>query len=88
MNNWLFTRYAYFKNYYKVIAIDLSKQQKLDGDSEAMQSINFTGNLDRGGITQMFFIIEEAKETVLEFSKGTVEVLMILFVCFFNIIFL
>ena len=67
--------YSYFKIYYKLIAIDLSKQQKLDADPKAIQQINFTGNLTRGGDATMFFIIEEAKETVLEFSEGTVKVL-------------
>ena len=55
-----------------MIAIDLSKQQALDGDLRAIQQINFTANLDRGGNTTMFFITEEAKETVLDFSQGTV----------------
>ena len=45
-----------------------------------MQQINFNGNLDRGRITQMFFIIEEAKETILDFPKETVKVLMFYFV--------
>ena len=67
--------YPYFKIYYKLIAIDLSKQQKLDADPKAIQQINFTGNLDRAEGSTMFFIIEEAKETVLDFSKGTVKVL-------------
>ena len=67
--------YPYFKTYYKLIAIDLSKQQKLDADLKAMQQINFTGNLDRAEGPTMFFIIEEAKETVLYFSKVTVKVL-------------
>ena len=67
--------YIYFKNYYKMIAVDLSKQQALDADPKAIQQINFTANLDRAGNTTMFFIIEEAKETVLEFSQGTVKVL-------------
>ena len=67
--------YPYFKKYYKLIAIDLSKQQKLDADPKAIQQINFTGNLDRAEGLTMFFIIEEAKETVLDFSKGTVKVL-------------
>ena len=58
-----------------MIAIDLSKQQALDADPRAIQQINFTANLDRNGNTTMFFIIEEAKETVLKFSQGTVEVL-------------
>ena len=69
--------YTYFKKYYKMIAIDLSKQQALDADPKAIQQINFTANLDRAGNTTMFFIIEEAKETVLEFSQGTVKVLQI-----------
>ena len=70
--------YSYFKNYYKLIAIDLSKQQinyTVDADPKAIQQINYTENLNQGGITQMFFIIEEAKETVLDFSKRTVIVL-------------
>ena len=67
--------YSYFKDHYKLIAIDLSKQQSLDADPTAIQQINFTANLDRAGNTTMFFIIEEAKETVLDFSQGTVKVL-------------
>ena len=58
-----------------MIAIDLSKQQVLDADPRAIQQINFTANLEREGKTTMFFIIEEAKETVFEFSQGTVKVL-------------
>ena len=56
-----------------MIAIDLSKQQVLDEDQRAIQQINCMANLDRAGNTTMFFIIEEAKETVLEFSQGTVK---------------
>ena len=67
--------YPYFKKYYKLIAVDLSKQQKLDGDPKAIQQINFTGNRNRAEGATMFFIIEEAKKTFLEFSKGTVKVL-------------
>ena len=58
-----------------MIAIDLSKQQELDADPREIQQINLTANLDRAGNTTMFFIIEEAKETVFEFSQGTVKVL-------------
>ena len=47
----------------------------LDSDPRAIQQINFTASLDRTGNTTMFFIIEEAKETVLDFSQGTVKVL-------------
>ena len=65
--------YSYFKENYKMIAIDLSKQQALDVDPRAIQQINFTANLDRAGNTVIFFIIEEAKETVLDFSQGTVK---------------
>ena len=67
--------YSYFKDYYKMIAIDLSKQQVLDADPRAIQQINFTANLDRAGNTRFYFILEEAKETVFEFSQGTVKVL-------------
>ena len=67
--------YSYVKENYKLIAVDLSKQQALDADPRAIQQINFTANLDRAGNTTMFFIIEEAKETVLDFSQGTVKVL-------------
>ena len=58
-----------------MIAIDLSKQQALDADPRAIQQINFIENLDLAGNTTMFFIIEEAKETILDFSLGTVRVL-------------
>ena len=75
--------YPYFKKYYELIAIDLSKQQKLDADPKAIQQINFTGNLDRVEDSTMFLIIEEAKETVLDFSKRAVTVLF--YFCF-NII--
>ena len=60
--------YSYFKENYKMIAIDLSKQQALDADPRAIQQINFTANLDRDEGATMFFIIEQAKETVFEFS--------------------
>ena len=66
--------YTYFKENYKMIAIDLSKQV-LDADPRAIQQINFTANLEREGNTTMFFIIEKAKETVSEFSQGIVKVL-------------
>ena len=57
-----------------MIAIDLSKRQELDTDPKAIQQTNFTGNLD-GANNKIFFIIEEVKETVLDFSQGTVKVL-------------
>ena len=59
-----------------MIVIDLSKQGALDADPRAMQQINLTGSLERDGNenTAMFFIIEEVKQTVLDFSQETVKV--------------
>ena len=51
LNNCCLLNYSYIKEYYKLIAIDLRKQEKLDADPKAIQQINFTGNLDRGGNT-------------------------------------
>ena len=67
--------YLYFTNTYKMIAVDLSKQQASDADPRAIQQINFTANLDRAGNTRIYFILEEAKETILDFSQGTIKVL-------------
>ena len=67
--------YIYLKKYYRMIAIDLSKQQALDVDPKAIQQINFTANLDRAGNMRFYFILEEAKETVFEFSQATIKVL-------------
>ena len=58
-----------------MIAIDLSKEQMLDADPKTIQQINFSANPDRAGNTTMFFIIEEAKQTILDFLQGTVKVL-------------
>ena len=58
-----------------MIAIDLSKQQALDADLNTIQQINVTANLDRDGDKTMFFMTEEVKETISEFSQGTVKVL-------------
>ena len=67
--------YPYFADTYKMIAVDLSKQHALDADPRAIQQINFTANLHRAGNTRVYFILEEAKETILDFSQGTVKVL-------------
>ena len=67
--------YPYFKENYKMIAIDLSRQNELDADPRAIQQINFTANIDRAGNATIFFITEEAKETIFEFSQGTAKVL-------------
>ena len=58
-----------------MIAIDLSKQQALDADPRAIQQINFTANLNTAGNKRIYFILEEAEETIFEFSQGTVKVL-------------
>ena len=65
--------YQYFKDFYKMIAVDLSKQQALDADPRTIQQINFTANLDRAGNTRNYFILEQA--TILNFAQGTVKVL-------------
>ena len=67
--------YSYFMDAYKMIAVDLSKQQVLDADPKAIQQINLSANLDRAGDTKIYFILEEAKETILDFSQGTEKLL-------------
>ena len=47
----------------------------LDADPKAIQQISFTTNLDRPENTRFYFILEEGKETVFEFSQGIVKVL-------------
>ena len=66
--------YSYFKKNYKTFTTDLGKRQALDADPRAIQKINFTANLDTDGNAEMFFITEEEKETVLNFSQGTAKV--------------
>ena len=63
-----FLDYNYFKKCYKMIAIDLSKQQALDSDPRAIQRITFTGNLEQQ--TTIFLTFKEAKQTVLVCSQG------------------
>ena len=58
-----------------MIAIDFIKEQELAVDIKAIEQITFTGNLDRDENTTMFFIIKVTKETILNFSQGTVKVL-------------
>ena len=67
-----------------MIPIDISKQQALDADPTAIQQINFTENLDRAESTR-FFIIEKAKQTILDFSKGPAKVLRTYFDLIYNI---
>ena len=67
--------YPYFKDSYKMTAVELSKHEILNSDPRAIQQINFTANLDRAGNTRIYFILEEAKATILDFAQGTVKVL-------------
>ena len=69
--------YNYFTKYYKMRAIYLSNQQVVDSDAKSIQQINFTGNIENQ--STIIFIIEEAEETVLDFSQGTVKLVLILF---------
>ena len=65
--------FAYFERNYRLIAADLSKQKALDVDSRAIQQIIFTGKTDNQ--IRVYYILEQSKETKLEFSKGTTKVL-------------
>ena len=68
----IFLDFAYFKENYKLVAIDLSKQTKLKDP----QQINFIGkfeNQDRGAT--MFFIIEKSEETAFNFSQNSVTII-------------
>ena len=69
--------YPYFKEHCNLISVDLKKQQTLYADQEAIQKINSAGNLNRPGNSKMFFINEEAKETILHFSQGPMRLLWI-----------
>ena len=62
--------YEYFKDHYKLIAIDLSKQIELE-NPDLKQQINFIGRLEENNAT-MFFIIEEKGETTFDFSQNSV----------------
>ena len=59
--------YDCFKKYYKLIAIDLSKQQVLQENENLVQQINFIGRLEEAA--NVFIIIEKKENTILEFSQ-------------------
>ena len=67
--------YAYFEDNYRLIAIDLSKQKALDADPRAIQQIAFQGVAGGNYNTKIrpYTILEQSKETVLEFYKGTLD---------------
>ena len=68
----MFTRFIHFTNCYQIIAIDLSKQQKVDVDPKVMQQISFTGSINRAEGERMLLTFEDVKEPILYISKGTV----------------
>ena len=65
--------YDYFKKHYKLIAIDLSKQQVLQENEDLMQQINFIGKLEEAA--NVFIIIEKKENTILEFSQNLANVI-------------
>ena len=65
--------FDFFEKHYKLIAADLSKQKALDADPKAIWQIIFTGKTDNQ--IRVYYILEQSKETILEFSKGTTKVL-------------
>ena len=65
--------YDYFKKYYKLIAIDLSKQRVLQENEDLIQQINFIGRLTEAA--NVFIIIEKKERTILEFSQNFANVL-------------
>ena len=66
--------FAFFEKNYRLIEIDLSKQKSLDADPKAIQQIIFTGQAPNNKI-RIYYILEQSKETILEFAKGTTKVL-------------
>ena len=70
--------FVYFEKDYKLIAVDLSKQKALDADPKAIQQIIFTGKIKAAADNTrviIYYILEQSKETMLEFAKGTTKVL-------------
>ena len=65
--------YDYFKNYYKLITIDLSKQQELEENEDLIQQLNFIGRLEQA--SNVFIIIEKKENTILEFSQNFANIL-------------
>ena len=70
--------FLFWKKNYRLIAVDLSKQKASDADSRAIQQIIFPGKIKApfaNTIVTIYFILEQSKKTILEFSKGTTKVL-------------
>ena len=65
---------AYFEKIYRLIAFDLNKQKALDADSRAIQQIIFTGKIkatEDNTRVMIYYILQQSKETILQFPKGT-----------------
>ena len=62
----------FWKKNYKLIAANLSKQKALDADPKAIQQIIFTSETDNQ--IRVYYILEQSKETILEFYKRTTKV--------------
>ena len=62
----------YFKDNHKLIAVGISKQKALDADPRAIQQVVFQGVVggENNSKTRLYTILEQSKETVLEFYKG------------------
>ena len=65
--------FAYFEKNYRLIVADLTKQKALDANPKAIQQIIFTGKTDN--TIRVYYVLEQSKETILEFAKGTTKVL-------------
>ena len=61
--------YAYFRDNYRLIAVDLSKQKALDADPREIQKTVFQDKI------RLYTILEQSKETTIQFSKETLKVL-------------
>ena len=64
--------FNYFDKHYKLVGVDLSKQKELDADPRAIQQIEFKYML--GTNSNIYWVLEKSKETILDFYKGTVKV--------------
>ena len=73
IHNRMFARFAYFEKTYRLIAADLSKQKALDAESRAIQQIIFTGKASVD--VMIYYILNQSKETILEFAKGITKML-------------
>ena len=70
--------FAYFEKNQSLIVTDLRRQKALDADSRVIQQIIFTGKIKSivaNTRVIIYYILEQSKETILQFSNGTTKVL-------------